>query len=391
MMHRPSLSSASIAPVRLLAGLILALLLLGPAPSIAQPTAPSVTSTSPAIRLTLSGGIQTRASYSWLSNVGGEDTPNRLGAGIRRARFRVLAEVGPRTSVFMQLEGTGPTFLDFWAAYQWNERVRLRLGRFISAQPRSFIQTGMPYIDAVARPAIAERWGAQTLGSDGRDFGLEAQLRFEEAELLLYLHNGDGNWNRARGNVREDISGGDVLRGVDNVGLAASVSGVVRPASVEGLEAGAFVSYNASKNPNTEAFDIGRSYGSYGAHVYWGARPGSQPVRLKADLLGIRYQTLDLGAQNFEQQVLGLAVLAAGRLSPASEAFVRVEHYNPNTEAGGDISERFVTFGATYSLSAHQGQPFHRQRVTLAYSGLFPEDGDLPRQHQVILQFQVWF
>lgn len=377
---------------RFLTGLTLGLLLLLQArPAAAQETGATVTSSAPSIRLTLSGGIQTRASYSWLSNVAGDDTPNRLGAGIRRARLRVLAAIGPRASVYMQLEGTGPVFLDFWAAYQLTEQVQLRLGRFVSAQPRSLILTGMPFIDTVSRAAIAERWAGQTLGGDGRDFGLEAQVRFDEAELLLFLHNGDGNWSRARGNIREDISSGNVLRGVDNVGLAASAYGVLRPSAVADLETGAFLSYNASKNPNTDAFGVGRTYGTYGAHVYWGARPGSQPIRLKADLIGIRYQTLELGAQDFEQHVLGLALLAAGQVNPAAEVFARVEDYNPNTEEGGDLSDRFLTVGATYSLSARRGQPFHRERVTLAYSGLFPENSTVARQHQLILQIQFMF
>jgi hypothetical protein len=346
----------------------------------------TVRSGSPDVRLHLSGGLQFRGSYGVVEDA---QRRERLGWGLRRARLRVLADLGDRFSVVTQFEGlSGNAFMiDLHGAYQINPHWQLRFGRFASAQPRSFIPTGVYQIDAIDRAAIAERWGATTIGSDGRDFGVDARYQKDQLEVFLALENGDGDWGRLRGAFRDGISSGNVAA-VQRKGMAATASVAVRPTKLPGVEVGAFGGYNGSRNPNTIAPGTnpagpGRRYTTGGAHVYYGATPASQPVRLKADLILTRYEA---SVPYPSERVLGYALFGAARLRPHAEAFVRLEEYAPTVQN----REAYLTAGASLSLSALRGKPYQQERLTLAYSLLFPED-PLPRQHLLALQAQLTF
>ena len=333
--------------------------------ALAQSPDANVTTRSNDVRLSVSGTLQTRASVGWLANTNTDRS--RLGFGVRRARLRVRAGVGPKAGAYVQLGGaSGEAFvLDALAFYDLSERVQVRLGRLVSAQPRAFQLTSHTRIDAVARAAIARRWARATIGSDGRDFGMDLRYRTEQAEAFIFLHNGDGSWNRLRGNVRDDVLG-DPTRGLDRTlgDLAASAAINVTPAALSGVEVGGFVGYNGSQNPNTEIDGIGRNYVSYAAHLYWGADPGSQPVRLKADVIGITYE--EIGSN--QQSVLGVALTGALQLHRAAELFGRAERYDPELDTDDD-GDFFFDAGISLSLSALRGKPFYAERLTLGYSG----------------------
>ena len=374
--------------------LLLLLAFALPLTTYAQESKPTVETAGPDIRVALSGGLQTRLSYGVSVPPEGNaaSTTDRLGFGIRRARLRVRASIGPKAGLYLQLDGAGGSVsaLDFYAQYQATPRLRFRLGRLVSAQPRSMVLTPLPQIDTVTRAAIAERWAGTTIGSDGRDFGLETHYAADQGEVNLFIHNGDGSWDRARSNYREDISSGNITRSTERTGLAVGGYGAYRPASVKGLEVGAFGGLNTSRNPNTKPSSStpGRKYVAYGAHAYWGANPGSQAVRLKADLLGTAFSR----SGGDRQHLLGLSFLAALRVAPAVEAFGRAERFETDINQSG-TGDTYLTAGFNLSLSALRGAgaPFYQERLTLAYNGLFSGDDAAPTQHQVVLQALFFF
>ena len=381
-------------PLRLLP-LLLAALVLAPHTASAQ----AVETSGPDVRLSLGGLIQTRLSYGRSEIPGSDERLERLGFGIRRARLNFEAALSEQAGASLQLEGDGGDVgvIDFFAFYQPTERLRFRLGRFPGAQPRAFILTPAPLIDAVDRAAIAELWGRRTVSGDGRDFGLDVRLGGERGHVSLFLHNGDGNWGRAFGNFREGISGGSATGGVERTGLAISLYGTYEPERVEGLEAGGYAGYNGAEGaasafsgPNPNA---GRTYASYAAHLYWGALPGSRPVRLKADLIGVRYAALE----GFQESTLGLALFGAVRVGQAAEVFGRAESYRASISREGgadaDANRPYWTVGASFSPSALFGDPYRRERFTLAYSTTDPDEErtGAGRQHLVIFQAQLVF
>ncbi len=217
--------------------------------------APAVETSGPEVRLEIGGLMQPRVSYGWSDETASEDARERVGFGMRRARLKATATLDERAGALIQLEGASGTIrvLDAYAFYQFNSSVRLRLGRMASAQPRGFILTSSSVIDAVDRAAVAELWGRGTLGSDGRDFGLDLHYRTDQGEALLFVHNGDGAWGRLRGNYREGISSGASTGGRDREfsNLAVSFYSTLRPRALPGIDVGGFVSYNGSANPST--------------------------------------------------------------------------------------------------------------------------------------------
>ena len=383
-------------PRRFLPGL--ALLLLSGLPLAPRTAAQTVEPSDPDVRFTLGGTLQPRFSYG-RSELAGDERVERLGFGMRRMRLRFQASLDERVGAFVQLEGGGGDVgaVDVYAFYQPTERLRFRLGRFVGAQPRAFILTPHALIDAVDRAAIAELWGRRTLSPDGRDFGLDVRLDGARGHATLFLHNGDGNWSAAFGNFREGISGGTATGSVQRTGMAVSLYGAYEPEAVPGLEVGGFAGYNgaegaasAAGGPNPNA---GRTYASYAAHLYWGAVPGSRPVRLKADLIGVRYASV----AGVQETTLGLSLLGAVRAGRAAEVFGRAESYRTSIdrEGGNDVStnQPYWTVGASISPSALFGGLYRRERLTLAYSTTRP-DPERPgagRQHLVILQAQLIF
>ena len=343
------------------------------------------------MQLSLGGTLQARLGYARCAEGG------CFGAGVRRARLRANASLG-QAGAYVQLgiQGDAATVLDAYVSYEPAAAWRLRLGRFTGAQPRADQPTSHTRIDAVERAAIAGRWEEGTLAASGRDFGLDARYETAHFTAQLFLHNGYGSWDAPSGNFSPQVTAAPANSG--RAGMAVSGYTAYRPPALPGVEAGGYAGYNGAATPPTEAFGQGRTYASYSGHVYWGAVPGSQPVRLKADLIGIRYEALSAGAlppeaadrAPFEQHALGVSFLGALRPLPYAEAFVRAEQYDPNRQAGGDV-QRFYTAGGSLSLSALRGRPYRQQRLTLAYSTMQPLASDADARHALVLQAQLVF
>ncbi len=346
----------------------------------------AVTTSASDVSLRMTGTFHPRFSYGF--EEGGDVT--RLGFGLRRARLRTTATFLSSFGVHydVDLSSGALSSVDLYAFYRPTDRIRLRFGYLAGAQPRAYIFTSHTRIDAIERAAIAERWSRATIGSSGRDFGFEMRYQATNTRFDLYVHNGDGNFSRARGNFRQSVSRFSATGGSDQTALA--ISGYVNHevASVDGLEIGGFAGFNGSRNDNTQAGDEGRQYVSYSGHVYWGANPGSQPVRLKADVLGVVYE--DVAATPEAQHLFGYALFGAVEVRPATEAFARFEQLRVFID---EDAESFVTVGLTFSPSALRDLPFRQERFTLAYANaLAPEvaSGVLD-QHLIVLQAQFVF
>ncbi|MEX0748239.1 MAG: hypothetical protein WD275_09590 [Rhodothermales bacterium] len=340
------------------------------------------------ISLKFGGLLHGEASYGWIVDDQASNERSRVGFGLHRTRLRATARLGPKFGAFIHLDADNGTFgvLDAFASYDASPRVRVRVGRMISAMPRAFILTPLFAMDALDRASIALRWGAITLGNKGRDYGVDLRYATDHAEATIFLHNGFGSFDRVRGNYQEGIVG-DVTGGADRKpkDLAVSFYGAVRP--VSGVEVGGFAGYNGSRNPTTEVTGIGRRYVSYSAHAYWGAEPGSQPIRLKADLVGINFEKRGaIDAQN----VLGLAFLGAFAVHRAAELFARVETFDPNLDTDG-TRDLYGTAGFSFSPSRLRGRPYGQERLTFAYSARLPENDDTPQHHLLQLLLQVNF
>lgn len=329
------------------------------------------------------GAFQPRISYGSADDTSA--TMNRFGYGIRRARIRAEVMLVEKLGVRYDADFASGTFqsVDLFAFYRFSDNVTMRFGIMPSAQPRAHIFTPIPLIDGFDRAAIAEQWAGSTLGGGGRDFGLDLQYQTPEWTAVAFLHNGDGSFSRIRGNFSQTISSESVTRGIDRSVLATSFYVAHRFASLEGVEIGGYVSQNSSKNPNTVGpMGVGRDYVSYAAHAYYGANPGSQPFRLKLDLIGISFQGDD------EQERFGVSILGAARLNDYMELFARYENAQQDTQIDNTGTD-FISGGLTFSLSKFNGGNYSDQRATLGYSMLESPTGN--QQHLIVLQWQFMF
>ena len=376
------------APPRLLAAL--AAVLLAASAGRAQEDPRAVETGGPAVGLRLSGTFQPRAGLG-LSG----DSTARLGFGVRRARFRATADVGGGFGVHYDAElGSGALqSVDLYAVYRPAPRWRLRAGRLAGPQPRAAAFTSHTRIDAVERAAVAERWARATRGSSGRAFGVEGRYQTDEVTVEAFVHGGDDSFDRARGQFREGVAAGDATGGVDRLAQALAVYASYEPAAAPGLEVGGFAGYSAARPPRTapgervglpaEAAGQGRAYATWAVHAYWGQYPGDQPVRLKADVIGVHYGAVTgLGTQD----AVGVAVLAAVSPVRHGEVFGRTERYDVGDGQG---AATYWTAGASLSLSARAGRRYGENRLTLAYANALPEAG--LDQHLAVLQWQLLF
>ncbi len=332
----------------------------------------------PDVTLALSGGVQPRVSLG----VEETDDTQRLGFGLRRARLQFRVALRDRFGLEYDLDATPGDVrsVDLFAFADLGDRVQLRAGRLPPAQPRAFAPTSYSRIDAVDRAAVAERWADGTIGSAGRDLGVDVTALLGRTELALTVHNGTGGFSREVDNFRESNSAPSVTRGTDRAALA--VSGSAHHEAGSGVSFGGFASASARGNERTALGEAERGYATAGGHLYWGERPGSQPVRVKLDAVGTAYESVG----DVRQRAAGVALLGAARVLGHGEAFARAEHYWADVDAQGTT---FGTAGLSYSPSAAFGRDYRDARLTLAYTVRRDPSGDLG--HLTVLQGQIIF
>ena len=336
------------------------------------------------VTLRLGALFQPRVSYARDGGFEGvEDDTELLGFGIRRMRLSTRATVGDRLEGAVQLEAATPSVrvLDARIGYRVADGLTLSAGRFISAQPRAFALTLAGTIDAVDRAVIADTWARNTIGADGRSHGLEARYRAGGSDLRLFIHNGSGALN-----VRSGMADTSPAGGTDRTGMAAGLFITHRPAVIDGLEVGGYAGYNASRNPETEVGGTGRRYTDVSLHAYLGALPGSRPVRLKADFIGVFYESVQIGGVDRRDEFMGGALFAAVSPARGTEVFTRGEIMRPPGQAE---TEYVLTAGGTLSVSALRGRPFASERLTIAYAVRSSELDGRAARHIIILQAQL--
>jgi hypothetical protein len=328
--------------------------------------------------LNLSGGIQPRIGLG----IEGADNTERLGLGLRRARLQFRLTL--RETVGMEYDiDTTPGDLrsvDLFAFYDISENVQLRAGRLPPAQARGFIPTSYTRIDAVDRSPVDERWASGTLGSSGRDISLDLTAEFGDTELQVTLHNGTGGFSRDTDNFRESGSASSVTRGADDEALALSAA--IHHGGPTGLSFGGFASGNARGNDQTTFDDVNRAYVSTGAHLYYGERPGSQPLRFKLEAVATQYESVG----GFRQQSAGAGVFGAIRALKYGEIFVRGDRFWEDVDTRGEV---YGTFGGSYSPGARLGRDYRDLRITASYLVRRTDAGDVG--HLVKLQGQIIF
>ena len=330
-------------------------------------------------RLTLTGGIQPRAGFG----AEGADGTERLGFGLRRARLQFRLTLLDRLGMEYDVDTTPGDLrsVDLFAFYDVSDGLQLRAGRLPPAQARGFVPTSYSRIDAVDRSPMDERWAAGTIGSSGRDLGIDVTVERGATEYQLTLHNGTGGFSRETDNFRESGSASSVTRGTDELALALSAA--VHNGRPTGLAYGGFASVNARGSDRTALDDAtDRGYGTAGAHLYWGERPGAQPVRLKAEAVGIQYESVD----GVAQRSAGVGVFGALRAFGHGEVFLRGDRFWQDVEGPGEV---YGTVGASYSPSAALGRDYRDVRVTTSYLVRRNADGDVG--HLVKLQGQIVF
>lgn len=328
--------------------------------------------------LSLTGGIQPRAGFG----IEEADDTQRLGLGVRRARLQFRLTLLNRVGMEYDVDTTPGDLrsVDLFAFYDISETVQLRAGRLPPAQARGFIPTSYTRIDAVDRSPTDERWAAGTLGSSGRDIALDLTAELGRTEVQVTLHNGTGGFSRDTDNFRESGSASSVTRGADATALALSAS--AHHGGPAGLSFGGFASGNARGNDQTMLGDIPRSYISAGTHLYYGERPGSQPLRVKAEAVATQYEAID----GFRQRSAGMGVLGAARAFGHGEVFVRGDRFWGNVDDRGEL---YGTIGASYSPGAALGRDYRDLRITTSYLVRRSADGEVG--HLIKLQGQIIF
>ncbi len=334
------------------------------------------------ISIHFSGTLQPRFT------VASDDDLKRVGFGVRRARLNVSTDISEKFGVHLQLDGTGTSafLLDMWGEYYLSDRLTLRAGRFVGAQPRSYTRTLHTHIDAIDRASIAVNWSRMTIGSTGRDYGLEAIWDTPHWELRGFLHNGYDDWG-----FRSEISDIPATGNLSTEGMAYSTSATHWPSGRDELELGAFASINTSQNPATVIGGVGRNYITWSTHAYWGPAPGDQPYRVKADVIGIHFQeVVPFGVMNY----IGGSLYNGFLIIPQIELYFRGEYWYGDGGNADAINQVYATVGTSYSFSALQGHPFYLNRLMLAYQLRTREhssiDFDDPA-HVLILQAQIYF
>ncbi len=344
------------------------------------------------VSVSLSGTLQPRVTYT------SDDDTDRVGFGLRRLRLRVSADISDRLGVFLQMEGSGgaASWLDVRGEYYVNDNLTMRTGRFVGTQPRAYARTSHAAIDAIDRPAISDMWARMTIGADGRDYGLEALYSSPEWEVRGFLHNGYNRLNFGRGISHDPVHGG-----IETDGMAFSASATHWPSGRDELELGAYASINTSQsvltdpssnaNINFPGVATGRNYFSYSANAYYGPLPGSQPYRLKADLIGISYEDVEpFGNQNY----VGTSLLGAILVAPHVELYAMGEFWHNDRGDHDGMSQVFATLGGSYSFSALQGGPFVHNRLMLAYNFRTQESDSIDFDdvaHVLMMQMQFYF
>ena len=271
----------------------------------------------PDIKFKVGGTIQAMASYSETS----KDT-NLVGLGLRRVRLKVTGFIGDKIEAYIQTEFTNPSLVDALVDYFVHDDIKIRIGRYKVAGVLGGGLTSHHKIDIVERARIGQEWGARTVGSTFRDYGVSAIGNLGDFNYFVSIFNGgEGDVN-----IRSSQKGKSTL--VNN-GVAVSGLFEYKPKDVKGLNVGGYVG---------QGNKVYNDYLSYSGHVYWEPRP----IRIKAEYVSIidKNTSTDITTNGFY-------LMGAYGITKSIELLTRVEYFDPYTDID-DNEETLITLGASY-------------------------------------------
>ncbi len=287
---------------------------------------------TPDFTVKVGGLVQAWTSYG---QIDGADT-NSIGWGIRRARLVATSTFGKKMKGTIHLELTSFKLLDAKIEYTISDMFALTAGRFIGAGVRGAGLTGASSIDITERAYSADRWAANTIGTDFRDYGMDLSANVGDIKANVTLHNGDGSVN-----LTNKVLGTQIQNG----GFAVSGMLVYKPEKLKGLEVGGY--YGMGNKEINE-------YNAFNAYAYF--EPGK--FKLKAEVIG---WTNTFGSNDLSQ--MGYYLMGGYKIIDCLEAVGRFEILDANTDLD-ETELSFVTVGATYSLFPTK---WNAGKITAAY------------------------
>jgi hypothetical protein len=336
------------------------------------------------VNLRLGFTLQPRFTYA--NESVNDVVSEQIGFGVRRFRMRTYMNVGEDFKLFTQWEGsgTGASLIDLRAEYRLNDKIWLRMGRFVGAQPRVMAITLHSEIDLIERPGIADVWARHTIGADARDYGLEMLYRNPTLEYRLFLSNGGNAFN-----YRNNYSG-NALVSAPGKGMALNTMVRYFPEQIKNTEFGVHAGVNHGRSTFTAsslAPGVGRNYTQASGYAYWGVISGQQPVRVKFDAITVQYEDIMVAGSDFSQTFRGASLFTGYLVRRDLELLAALETYNLNIDDPNQHVD-LLTMGFTYSFSAARGQNFLGQKLTVAYSAKANNKYDR-LGHLLIAQFQI--
>jgi len=331
-------------------------------------------------------GFTLQPRFTYASESVNDVVTEQIGFGVRRFRMRTYMNVGDDFKFFTQWEGssTSAALLDLRAEYRLNDKIWLRMGRFVGAQPRVAAVTLHSEIDLIERPGIADVWARHTIGADMRDYGLEMLYRVPSLEYRLFLSNGGNAFN-----YRNNYSG-NTLVSAPGKGMALNTMVRYFPEQLKNSEFGVHAGINHGRSTFTASSllpGVGRNYTQVSGYAYWGVLSGQQPIRVKLDALTVSYEDIMVGGNEFSQTFRGASLFTGYLVRKDLELLAAYETYNLNTDDPNQHVD-LLTMGFTYSFSAARGKNFLGQKVTLAYSAKATNKYDR-LGHLLIAQVQI--
>ena len=141
---------------------------------------------------------------AWWTYTAYEDTipaadydATQTGFGLRRARAAWAYKQGDMGGLVMsEVSGAGLTILEAYGDWKINDKLSLRAGRFGGVGSETAALTSAARLDLIDLNLVGIRWGAGTVGVDGRTIGAQLSLTPNEVfNVRVLAHNGSGDLN----------------------------------------------------------------------------------------------------------------------------------------------------------------------------------------------------
>ena len=123
-----------------------------------------------------------------------DETTTQLGAGIRRARLRGKMTKG-NVDAFVQFDAATATMMDAQIDYNFNDNMKVRLGRFVGAGSQAGGITSHTAIDFAERSIVGRKWSSAVGRPDYRTLGMAVIGKFNRFNYQVMAQNGDANLN----------------------------------------------------------------------------------------------------------------------------------------------------------------------------------------------------